>query len=139
MQTTANVDTVTRFDRRTGTSRDNRVWEWHHFYRHTGERGVEPGGGEDEGGKDQGGKGGKDKGGKEKGGKGGQQKGGKDQGGKDQGGKDTGGKGWWVQAGNCWWDQGKGWRPQRGCEPCAGGYEARGGKRGVRGTGRHGR
>ena len=80
--TTANIDKVTRFEKRNSVGIDNRQWEWYHFHRETAYRGFEPRGSQDEGGKDKGGKGGKEKGGKEKGGKGGKQKGGKERGGK---------------------------------------------------------
>ena len=93
MRTTNQLNVVTRFDKRSGDARYNRVWEWRNFYSDSGAAGIgdfEPRAGEDHGGSDWGGQHRGGKGGKEKGGKG---KGGKDKGGKDKGGKDKGREG----------------------------------------------
>ena len=91
LQTTENLDKVTRFEKRSSTARENCGFEYHHFCSAASsqEGSFEPRGGEDAGSqgdfesrsRGKGGKGSKNESGKDKGGKGGKDNTGKDKGG----------------------------------------------------------
>ena len=115
LQTTENLDKVTRFEQRSSTARENRGYEYHLFYSAVSSQGAamaassqegsfEPRGGEDAGSqgdfesrsRGKGGKGSKNESGKDKGGKGGEDETGQDKGGKgdfESRGRGKGGKG----------------------------------------------